>query len=268
MTYKNAEKARGIINRKDGDEERFRHARYLPSNNLRLFVEHYWVVSWDLHNEGPFTTELLPHPNVFIVFEKESSRIVGPMTGKFTRQLQGKGEIFGIKIKPGAFYAVINKPISTITNCSIPLQKILGKEILTFEGQILSKRNDHEMIKIVEGFLPKIFQAEDPSSTFVNEITEFIKVNRAVIRVDDILGCFKISKSKLQRLFNQYVGVTPKWVIKRFRLHEAVEQLKNNKNLDLTRLALELGYFDQAHFIRDFKGLVGKPPGEYAKTDT
>jgi AraC-like DNA-binding protein len=75
-----------------------------------------------------------------------------------------------------------------------------------------------------------------------------------------------ISKRTLQRLFNQYVGVSPKWVIKRYRLHDAVEQLATGAVVDWPRLALDLGYFDQAHFIKDFKMLVGTPPGEYARS--
>ncbi len=70
----------------------------------------------------------------------------------------------------------------------------------------------------------------------------------------------RINKRTLQRLFSQYVGVSPKWVIKRFRLLEAVGELSKNKKADWTKLALELGYFDQAHFIKDFKSIIGKTP--------
>jgi AraC-like DNA-binding protein len=69
----------------------------------------------------------------------------------------------------------------------------------------------------------------------------------------------------LQRWFNEYVGVGPKWVINRYRLHEAIERLAGDLPVDWTQLALELGYFDQAHFIRDFKALVGVPPAAYVR---
>ena len=68
----------------------------------------------------------------------------------------------------------------------------------------------------------------------------------------------------LQRLFGDYVGVSPKWVIKRYRLHEAVEQLAGGRPPEWSALAQNLGYFDQAHFIRDFKRLVGRTPADYA----
>jgi len=69
----------------------------------------------------------------------------------------------------------------------------------------------------------------------------------------------------LQRLFSQYVGVSPKWVIQRYRLHEVAERLADDKAVDCTEMALDLVYFDQAHFIKDFKAIVGWTPAEYAK---
>lgn len=68
-----------------------------------------------------------------------------------------------------------------------------------------------------------------------------------------------------ERIFSQYVGVSPKWVIKRYRLHEAAEQLADDEAIDWPTLALDLGYFDQAHFIKDSKAIVGSAPAEYAK---
>ncbi|HJU40524.1 MAG TPA: helix-turn-helix domain-containing protein, partial [Tahibacter sp.] len=71
----------------------------------------------------------------------------------------------------------------------------------------------------------------------------------------------------LQRLFGDYVGASPKWVINRYRLHEAVERLAAGDAVDWADLALELGYFDQAHFNRDFKRLVGRAPGAFARAE-
>ena len=69
----------------------------------------------------------------------------------------------------------------------------------------------------------------------------------------------------LQRLFAKYVGVSPKWVIQRYRLHEAAEQLASGAPISHSELALTLGYSDQAHFTRDFKAMVGTSPAAYAR---
>jgi AraC-like DNA-binding protein len=62
----------------------------------------------------------------------------------------------------------------------------------------------------------------------------------------------------LQRLFRKYVGVSPKWVIRRYRLHEAAERLKGSRPPPLAELATSLGYADQAHFAREFKQVTGR----------
>ena len=72
------------------------------------------------------------------------------------------------------------------------------------------------------------------------------------------------SPRSLQRLFREYVGVTPKWVLQRVRLHEAAERMADGDSDCAAALALDLGYFDQAHFIKDFKAIVGRSPSEYA----
>ncbi len=83
--------------------------------------------------------------------------------------------------------------------------------------------------------------------------------------VDDLVSVVDTSKRTLQRLFNRYVGVSAKWVIQRYRLHEAIEEIGRGHRVDWVRLAIELGYFDQAHFIKDFKRFAGRTPHEYAR---
>ena len=68
----------------------------------------------------------------------------------------------------------------------------------------------------------------------------------------------------LERTFRRCVGVGPKWILRRFRVHEACERIAAGAPPCWSALAAELGYFDQAHFIRDFKSQVGRTPAEYA----
>jgi AraC-like DNA-binding protein len=83
------------------------------------------------------------------------------------------------------------------------------------------------------------------------------------VRVADLAVRHHVSERTLQRLFAAYVGIGPKWVLQRYRLHDAVEQLQGQGGADWARLALELGYYDQAHFARDFRALVGRTPAQY-----
>lgn len=84
------------------------------------------------------------------------------------------------------------------------------------------------------------------------------------IRVEDLAATHHLAPRTLQRLFRRYVGVSPKWVLKRLRIHKAVERLASAASPAWTELALDLGYYDHAHFIRDFRLVVGRSPAEYA----
>ena len=70
---------------------------------------------------------------------------------------------------------------------------------------------------------------------------------------------------RLQRLFAEHVGVGPKWVIRRYRLHEVTERMSAGAPIDWAALAADLGYADQAHLTRDFTDLFGEPPTAYAR---
>jgi AraC-like DNA-binding protein len=255
---------RGILNPKAG-EKRFQLSRHLPAPDLSFFVEFYWIVSWDLRGQGPYVQETLPHPCVHLVFEKGQSRVFGVITGKFSRLLENEGRVFSVKFKPGAFYPFVKMPVSTFTDTTISLSDAFGGESNALEEAIFACENEEEMTKIAETFLRERHPERDEYVAKINQIVDYIIAHPELTRVDELVGSFDLNKRTLQRLFNQYVGVSPKWVIKRYRLHEVAERLANGEDVDWASMALDLEYFDQAHFIKDFKAIVGKTPAEYAR---
>lgn len=87
--------------------------------------------------------------------------------------------------------------------------------------------------------------------------------DRSLVRVSQVEMALGIGRRSLQRLFERYIGVSPKWVLARYRMHDVVTALDEGYVGPLGELAAEHGWFDQAHFTRDFTRLVGVPPGEY-----
>jgi AraC-like DNA-binding protein len=83
--------------------------------------------------------------------------------------------------------------------------------------------------------------------------------------VEDVVERFGIAPRTLQRLFARYLGVSPKWVLRRYRLHEAAARLAAEQDRPWAEVAAELGYFDQSHFIRDFTAAIGLTPVAYAQ---
>jgi len=115
-----------------------------------------------------------------------------------------------------------------------------------------------------EGALRARLPARDRNVDVVAALVRTMLEDPAVVRVDELAARHAMSPRTLQRLFRRYVGVSPKWVLQRYRLQEAAERIAEGRDGDWAATALELGYFDQAHFIRDFKALVGASPAQYA----
>jgi len=262
MLKTNAGMARNMV---QPNAEKFQRSRHLPAQDLAFFVGYYWIVRWDLRGQGSYLCETLPQPCIHLVFEKDQSRIVGIASGRFSYLLENTGLLFGVSFKPGAFFPFLKVPVSTLTNTSISLFDAFGLEHAALEKAILAQEDEAGMIALVEQFLRERLPERDKHAAVINQIVDRIIADREITKVDHVVSRFHISKRTLQRLFSHYVGVSPKWVIRRYRLQEAAEHLAEGEAVDWPKLALDLGYFDQAHFINDFKTIIGKTPAEYVK---
>ena len=237
--------------------------RLAPSPDLEPFVGHYWIITWDLRGHEAQTQETLPHPSVHIALEHGRSGIYGVVKGRFTRVIEGRGRVFGIKFRPGGFYPFVKCPVSRLTNRILPLGDVFAATGETLAPGVLAKRSERAMVAVAEDFLREQNPQRDAMAERIGQIVEQIAADRTITRVEIAARQSGFSVRSLQRLFARYVGVSPKWVINRHRLHEAVDRLAKGETVDWTHLAFELGYFDQAHFIKDFKAIIGRTPGEY-----
>lgn len=254
----------GILNPQAG-ERNFRLARYLPSSDLAPFIEHYWAVSWDLRGRPPYTSENIPHPSIHLVIEPRKAEVVGVMRHKFVRVLKDKGQVFGIKFRPGAFYLFVQSPVSRLTDTTHPLSSFFGPRGRALIKSLRATTDAEEQIEAAEDFLRTLAPQPDSTTLLLNQIIDRIIAGREILKVEDLVRKFNLSARSLQRLFSLRVGVSPKWVIRRYRLHDAADQLSAGRVVNWPKLAVDLGYFDQAHFIKDFKALVGLSPAEYAR---
>jgi len=257
----NRGKVRGVLKLSDS-EKNYRLSRIFPSKELGFYVEQFWIVRWDLRNKKPHIQENIPHPAVHMVLEKNNSRIVGAVTRKYSYCLKDAGKIFGVKFRPGGFYPFINSPVSKFTNSSMSLKEIF-ENCDDLINEVLENKEDEMMVRCAEEFLcSQIPPEKDYNIEKISKIIEKIEADRSITRVENIVSFFGVNKRTLQRLFHVYVGVSPKWVIKKYRLHEVLEKFENGF-VDIQDIIYELGYFDQSHFIKDFKEFTGIAPHKY-----
>jgi AraC-like DNA-binding protein len=257
-------KPRGVLHPRlpHGD---FRHERRVPGAALAAFVEHYWFVAWDLRGLPPQRQETLPHPSVHLVVEPPAARIYGVHQGRFVRMLEGEGRVFGIKFRPGGFRPFYGRPVAALMDGSCAPHDVFGPAADRFEAEVLATTDIDGMAQAAERLLLGHLPAPDPSAERAAALVAGIAADRALVAVEQLCEREGLNARALQRLFKNYVGIGPKWVINRYRLHEAIARLQEGQAMPWAELALSLGYFDQAHFIRDFRALVGCAPAEYAR---
>lgn len=253
----------GVLDLRAG-QGRFETAQFRPAPELAELVEHHWRVRW--HVDEPYVQHTLSNASVHLCVERGNSRIQGVVTGRFTRTLVGTGRVFGVKFRPAGFHPFLGSSLAALADATLPVAAVFGAGGDTLVGRMLELEDDAELVAAAEAFLADRQPPADPNVAEVNRIAARIVADRRITRVDQLVAVTGTGKRTLQRLFSEYVGVSPKWVIQRYRLHEAADRLAEDRDVTLAELALELGYFDQAHFVRDFKAIVGRPPAAYARS--
>ncbi|HET6356644.1 helix-turn-helix domain-containing protein [Streptomyces sp.] len=260
-----------------------------PAPELRPYLEHYWLIDWDLPE--PYASHVVPHPSVNVVFQRYGDKppwgeVAGIGLGLFTQKLQGRGRVCGVQFRPGGFRPFApGRPVSDWTGQRLPVADVLTGAANTAgagpdtAGAILGPEAEDERVAALDAFLLGLEPAADPQALRAMELVDLVRRDRTIRRVAELAEAEGVSARSLQRLFAAYVGVGPKWVILRYRIHEALERAEAAEDaaaeggggasdagaLDWAALAAELGYSDQAHLVRDFTATVGVPPTAYAR---
>ncbi|MGC5398470.1 AraC family transcriptional regulator [Streptomyces sp. DT20] len=256
---------RGIVDA----PELFTHVTFRrrePAPALRPYLEHYWLIDWDL--PAPYLSHLVPHPSVNLVFERYPgcgddeagfAEVSGIGLELFTQKLEGRGRVCGVQFRPGGFHPFApDRPVSEWTGRRVPAPEVFTPPAAP--ASVLDPAGEDERIAALDAYLMALGPAPDPQADRAMALAELVRTDRTVRRVDGLARAEGVSVRSLQRLFATYVGVGPKWVILRYRIHEALERAESEPEVDWAALAADLGYSDQAHLVRDFTATVGVPP--------
>jgi AraC-like DNA-binding protein len=256
-----SEPARGVLHFAR-DEVHPRLERFEAGETLRPFVEHYWSVTWE--RQAPVMRETVPHPSVHLTLEPGRSEIHGVYPRRFSRLIQGLGRVLGVKFRPGGFRAFTGGSVAGLTGKVVAASTVFGTPVLELEVAATACRQLLKAFALVEAFLAQFHPTPTTELSRISEIVGSIVDDRSLTRAEVLAERFAMGLRQLQRLFREYVGLSPKWVIRRYRLIEAAERLRaGDFPIDFAGLALDLGYANQSHFICDFRDLVGVTPAEY-----
>lgn len=240
--------------------------------SLRPWVDYYWTVQWALPANASYRSCTIPEPNCHLSIEyggrvregatQEGIFLTGVMSRRrFDVLLTGSGGVVGVRFRPGGLTALTGIEAWTLrdrvrlVDDLVPISD--GLETLRGTSVALAETLDES----VAG-LPLRGDAE--YSALCASLTALQTAGPA-ITVSDLAEHCGLGVRRLQRLYRRFIGVGPQWLIARARVHTAVARLHEGQVTTLADLASDLGWFDQAHFNRDFLALVGESPGEYRR---
>jgi AraC-like DNA-binding protein len=245
--------------------------RYTASPDLAELVRRHWVPVWVLPEGRVSEQRVLQYPTCQVVITPAYAALVGPHPGLGTERLEGSGWAVGAALQPAAGRPLAGRAVHEIAGERVPLAELdtLDGAALTvavrdvMAPDPLAPERQQRAIALVEAALRTLLPV-DEDGLLVNAVVEHVEGDPRVQRVGQVCEKFAISERTLQRLTRSRIGLSPKWLVQRRRLHEAAELLRAGEAPDLARIAADLGYSDQAHFSRDFRTATGLTPGRFA----
>jgi AraC-like DNA-binding protein len=241
--------------------------RYPATGGLAVFLEYFWSVHWHLSEGETFTSVNIPFPCTHIVYEHTATGIFGQVRGSFNKTLTGEGFVLGARFKSGYFYPYSGMPADKLTDQQLDLNELFPQSSHEIDLRIHSENNVQfaltQMAELLSQRLPIHVTPALAKAESVYSLIKWVEENATVNRVADLCEYAELSERQLERLFKTYVGLSPKWVIRLFRLQQLANHVVSSEPIDWADLALKLGYFDQAHCVNDFKRFTGKPPSSF-----
>jgi AraC-like DNA-binding protein len=262
-------------------EEFARHVdlrRLPPSPDLATWVENHWVLRWSLPEGVRFPSQVLPHPTTNLTVERGVRRpeapphavlVTGPVTRRFDVTTTGSGGVWGVRFRPGGFSALTGTDAATLAERTVAAADVLAPAVVARLARLHRLHEPNAVPEddrdLVEAALRPLAAGlpPDPDHALVLVVVADMLADRSLLRVAQVAERHGVPVRRLQRLFARHLGVGPKWVLARYRMHDVVSALDAGREGSLADLAAEHGWYDQAHFTRDFRALVGVTPAQY-----
>lgn len=199
-------------------------------------------------------TDYILHPNAMVMGQRTQSFFILP---------EGEVNTFAICFYPIGFANFVKTPLETLVDKETPLEALFGTdEAHRLERQMMQAPGTPERMEIIEAFLIQKLNEKQTISRIVTTTVESLLNSNGAAPIHEILKADISKRRQLERHFRKQIGISPKQLGKAIRLQSALQLLLNKQSETLTEIAYESDYFDQNHFIKDFKELIGMTPKE------
>ncbi|CAG7573825.1 AraC-like DNA-binding protein [Barrientosiimonas humi] len=254
---------------RDPDDDTFTMSRYAVADDLSDLARRFWIPTWVVPPGREAPQRVLQYPVCLVVVSNTYARLYGVTPGLGGTTLVGRGWAVGVMLQPAAGALLATGPVPDLNDRHVPLQGVDGFDDDLVEAVRAAMEPDptsagcHARARTLLEEALRTRLPVDDEGLLVNEIVAAVEDDPQILRVHQVCDRFGLSERALQRLTRRRIGLSPKWLIRRRRLHEASGRLRES-GTELADLAADLGYTDQAHLTRDFRSATGLTPGEFA----
>lgn len=250
-----------------------------PPKDIAGFVKHFWVLEGNVTKEKPFVHRALAEscPEFLFYYKGSFKRIINDNEQKcFRSGIYGQKQsfeqfivdqdfgIFGVNLYPYAISQLFQLPTSKLSDQSVDLKSLWGKEGEILEEKVMLASDNSERAQLVSEFLIKrLVNVKTEYSNILNTIRNTVNQNYCY-SIEKLASDCNLSRRQFERKFREFSGFSPQVFLNIARFGNII---KNNMDTtkSLTEIAYESGYYDQSHFIRDFRKFSGYSPKEYFK---
>ena len=237
-----------------------RFTRVAPGAAAHDLVAWFWIPEWQLPDGVASRQELLPYPAANLVVEPTGIALWGPATRQSERVLTGSGWAVGALLRPAAFSWLAADP-SSLVDRSVAID---DAGLRTAIADVMPG-GAHAAAGLLERWLAARVGECTGEARLANAMADILMTDPAVLRVEDAAARLGVSVRTLQRLAHRTVGLPPAAMIRRRRLQEAAQRVREHPGVRLAEVAAELGYSDQAHLAADFRTVLGITAGSYRR---
>ncbi|MFH5883582.1 helix-turn-helix domain-containing protein [Halalkalibaculum sp. DA3122] len=254
---------------------------YRPIEYLQPYVELFWKGDFNVTRMAEFRQQVVPNGFLELIIHLSEQHcdlpydgnwskspdytIIGLYTKPYEVRFCELVNTFGIRFKPEGIYNLFGVPASLFSESYDDMEQVLGPSFREYCSKMMEASNCDEMLKLTEKYLLNQLERNTSELTYVNYAAEMIRKSEDFNKIEEIPGKVYVSLRQLEREFKNKIGTTPKRYMRIARLNEVHKKLESNQELELTQVAFDCGYADQAHFIRDFKSIMGVNPTLFIK---
>lgn len=252
---------------------------YKPHRDLESIVKFYWTleVPFDPKNQKQ---KIVPDGCVEMTFNfgdkikryisetgfifQPNAMFMGQRTKSFDILPVGNVDTFAICFYPLGFANFVKMPLENLVDKETPISELFEPtEAHELEQRMIHAVDTQKRIKSIEAFLLKKLNEKNTISTIVKTTVDTLLSTNGTTSINVLIKNDSSKRRQLERHFKKQIGISPKQLSKAIRLQTTLNLLLNKKSETLTDIAYESEYFDQNHFIKDFKAFVGLTPKEF-----